>query len=176
MITIRRMTRAEAQRITEIDRSEHITTLYQMNQGELVSRSVDFNDQGWNAGDGEHSFGRIIEHAEHMLDAQGTMLGAFDGSRLAAVAVFRPRLTETLGELALLHASCAYRRQGLATRLLCEAERLAMESGATELYVSATPTGSAIGFYTRHGFRPTPEPHPELLALEPEDIHMTKSL
>jgi len=126
MITIRRMIRVEAQKITEIDRSEHITTLYEMNQGQLISSSVDFNDQGWRKGDGEHSFGEIIKHAEHTLDAQGTMLGAFDGSRLAAIAIFRPLLTKIMGELALLHVSNAYRRQGLATRLLCEVERLAV--------------------------------------------------
>jgi hypothetical protein len=26
------------------------------------------------------------------------------------------------------------------------------------------------------GFRPNPDPHPELLALEPDDIHMIKDL
>jgi len=29
-----------------------------------------------------------------------------------------------------------------------------------------------VGFYLRQGFVPTEHPHPELFALEPEDIHM----
>jgi hypothetical protein len=40
------------------------------------------------------------------------------------------------------------------------------------VYVSATPSESAVGFYTSMGFTPTPDPIPELFALEPEDIHM----
>ena len=33
-----------------------------------------------------------------------------------------------------------------------------------------------MGFYRGQGFTPTPEPDPELLALEPEDIHMILDL
>ena len=44
------------------------------------------------------------------------------------------------------------------------------------MYVSATPSGSAVGSYLKHGFEPTPYPHPELFALEPEDIHMIREL
>jgi hypothetical protein len=50
-------------------------------------------------------------------------------------------------------------------------ERLANERFARGLYVSSVPTDSAVGFYLSRGFRPT-EPLPELLALEPRDIHM----
>jgi hypothetical protein len=57
-----------------------------------------------------------------------------------------------------------------------EMERLARAAGATAFYVSACPTESAVGFYTSRGFRPTDRPNPELLALEPEDIHTTKDL
>jgi hypothetical protein len=44
------------------------------------------------------------------------------------------------------------------------------------LYVSATPSESAVGFYTGQGFRPTEEVNEELFELEPEDIHMIKPL
>ena len=57
--------------------------------------------------------------------------------------------------LVSLHVSRAYRRHGVATRLVHELMRLARQSNARELYVSAAPTPSAIGFYTRHGFAPT---------------------
>lgn len=39
--------------------------------------------------------------------------------------------------------------------------------------VSATPSGSAVGFYTSRGCRVVDAPHPELFAKEPEDIHLT---
>ena len=49
-------------------------------------------------------------------------------------------------------------------------------AGAMALYVSATPSESAVGFYRRAGFKPTDTPHPDLLAEEPEDIHMILAL
>ena len=44
------------------------------------------------------------------------------------------------------------------------------------MYVSAVPSESAVGFYRSQGFTPTQEVDEELYALEPEDIHMTKTL
>ena len=43
---------------------------------------------------------------------------------------------------------------------------------AENVYVSATPSESAVGFYKSLGFTLIAEPLPELFALEPEDIHM----
>jgi hypothetical protein len=44
------------------------------------------------------------------------------------------------------------------------------------MYVSATPSESAVGFYLKHGFRLAIEPIPELFEEEPEDIHMLLDL
>lgn len=79
-------------------------------------------------------------------------------------------------QLASLYVSRAYRRQGAASQLLAEAVRIGRERGASELYVSATPSGSAVGFYLRNGFTPTDTPHPALFELEPEDIHMVRDV
>ena len=92
------------------------------------------------------------------------------------VASLRYRLTETMAQLVSLHVSRAYRRHGVATRLVHELMRLARQSNARDLYVSAAPTASAIGFYTRHGFAPTAHVNQRLYDLEPEDIHMTLTL
>ena len=40
------------------------------------------------------------------------------------------------------------------------------------MYISATPTGSAIGFYLAHGAVLAEPVHPVLFDLEPEDIHL----
>ena len=53
---------------------------------------------------------------------------------------------------------------------------LARDGGARTLYVSATPSESAVGCYRRLGFEPTADPIPELLELEPEDVHMVLAL
>jgi N-acetylglutamate synthase-like GNAT family acetyltransferase len=103
-------------------------------------------------------------------------LGAFDGDRLVGIAAFRPLLTETMAQLAFLHVSNGYRRRGIAAHLFDQVEGLARQSGARQLYVSATPSESAVGFYTSKGCVRTSTPHAELFALEPEDIHMIKPL
>jgi ribosomal protein S18 acetylase RimI-like enzyme len=75
-----------------------------------------------------------------------------------------------------LHVSRQARRQGVARRLTDEVVRLAREGGARELYVSATPSESAVGFYLRQGFRPTTRVDEVLYRLEPEDIHMVRPI
>jgi ribosomal protein S18 acetylase RimI-like enzyme len=95
---------------------------------------------------------------------------------MVGIAVLRPGLSEGTAQLAGLFVSADYRRMGVAKRLTDEIVRLARESGARWLYVSATPSESAVGFYTSQGFRPTEHPNSELFALEPEDIHMIKQL
>jgi GNAT superfamily N-acetyltransferase len=81
-----------------------------------------------------------------------------------------------MGNLSVLHVSRSHRRKGVASLLTEEVARLARADGARRLYVSATPSGSAVAFYLGHGFEPTDQPDAGLLALEPDDIHMIKVL
>jgi GNAT superfamily N-acetyltransferase len=175
-LSIRRVERDELERIRDIDRSEVIRTGYRQEGQEIIALAVNWDDGGWLEGDGEHSFAQMIRGAQRQLDLGGTAIGAFDGNRLAGIAIYRPRLTPSMGQLALLHVSDGYRRQGVASRLYDEVLRMARADGATHLYVSATPSESAVGFYTSKGFRPTDTPHPDLLAEEPDDIHMVLEL
>ncbi len=100
------------------------------------------------------------------------VVGAFAGDELVGLASVRYRLQPDMAQLTTLHVSEAYRRQGVATQLVAEVMRMARESGARRHYASAVPTESAVGFYTNCGFRPTDEPDPNMLAMEPEEIHM----
>ena len=47
-------------------------------------------------------------------------------------------------------------------------------AGDNEIVVSATPSENTVCFYLGRGYRPMAQPLAELLALEPEDIHMGK--
>ena len=95
-------------------------------------------------------------------------------------ACFEPRRNENpagghepgLAWLATLHVSRAHRRRGVASALWGAGVALAHEAGAGSLYVSATLTGSAVGFYLGRGCRLADPVHPELFAHEPEDIHL----
>jgi len=185
MIEIRRLAAPEIGRLGEIDRSEQVRVGYTYRDEGLPSsaakglhsEAVDWRVPPWHSeGDGPHSLANMIRFCAQLLAEGGVFLGALDGDRLAGVAIVRCRLTEAMAQLAFLHVSRPHRRQGIAARLTEEAVRLARQDGAEELYVSATPSESAVGFYLSQGFRPTDEPHPELLTLEPDDIHLIKVL
>jgi len=118
----------------------------------------------------------MMQSLYEVLAHNGRIWGAFDAERLVGIAAYRPHLTNTMDQLTFLHVSNGYRRQGIASRLFDQIEELARQSGAQELYVSATPSESAVGFYMNRGFILEPQPHPELFELEPEDIHMIKRL
>jgi ribosomal protein S18 acetylase RimI-like enzyme len=65
---------------------------------------------------------------------------------------------------------------GIASTLTRALLSLAREQGARKVYVSSTPSRSAVEFYRSFGFRIAREPIPELYALEPDDIHMVLDL
>jgi ribosomal protein S18 acetylase RimI-like enzyme len=165
---------SETGRIAEIDRSEQVTLHYKRLNDEWIEEAVDWDVPRWHDGEGAYSVREKIEKCRTELERGGAMIGAFEGEALAGYAVPRRDLAEGIAQLASLSVSREYRRRGIARRLLEEVSRLAKESGAANLYVSATPSGSAIGFYRSQGFKPTPDVNPELFALEPEDIHMIK--
>jgi ribosomal protein S18 acetylase RimI-like enzyme len=176
MIEIKQLQSSDIGRIAEIDRSEHVTLGYFFRDGKLEAEEVDWQVPRWFSDGPEHSVQALIQFLEPILAQGGTMLGAFDGDLLVGVAIYRPDLTKDMAQLVFLHVSNGYRRQGIAARLTAEIIRLAQEDQATRLYVSATPSQSAVGFYKNQGFRLVGKPHPELYALEPEDIHMIKTL
>jgi GNAT superfamily N-acetyltransferase len=177
VIALRRMPISELPRIREIDRSEHVTREYSIREGSLELRDADIRVPNWSpTGAGDHSVEANVRAWRPILERGGTLVGAFDADALAGFAIYRPRLSEDTANLAVLHVSRSHRRKGVASRLVEEVERLARADGARRLYVSATPSGSAVGFYQSRGFAPTDPPNPELFALEPEDIHMIKGL
>jgi ribosomal protein S18 acetylase RimI-like enzyme len=176
MIQYKEMDKLDVGRIAEIDRSEHVTLAYSIQDGRLVAEKVDWQVPAWFAEGPEHSVQSMVEFLWPVVANGATMWGAFDGDPLVGVMVYRPRLAEDMAQLVFLHVSNNYRCRGIATRLTAECIRLAREDGAEQLYVSATPSESAVSFYQNQGFRPVDKPHPELYELEPEDIHMIMKL
>jgi ribosomal protein S18 acetylase RimI-like enzyme len=170
-ITIRRLSEHDLHLAQGIDVSEDGQSLYHYRNGALTPEPREWHRPAWDARQWEDN---ITTWARvHRWDV---VLGAFDGATLVGMASLRYRLTETVAQLVSLHVSRAYRRHGVATRLVHELVRLARQRQARELYVSAAPTPSAIGFYTRHGFAPTARVNQRLYDLEPDDIHMTLTL
>lgn len=175
-LIFRELAQNEVSRVGDIDRTETVRIGYRVEEDRLIRMDVVWDSSPWRKEGGEHSIPHMIHFLEEVLSHEGTILGAFDGDRLVGIAAFRPRLTETMAQLTFLHVSNGYRRKGIASRLFDQVEELAHQIGAQQLYVSATPSESAVGFYTSRGCVWTPKPHPELFELEPEDIHMIKHL
>ena len=121
----------------------------------------------------------LVEKLSPELDQGGVMLGALERDLLVGIAVLGNRFigeNQSQLQLAFLHVSSGYRRQRVATRLLSEVRRLAKERGASQLYISATESESAVGFYLSQGAKLVEKVDEELYALEPEDIHLTLDL
>jgi ribosomal protein S18 acetylase RimI-like enzyme len=79
-----------------------------------------------------------------------------------------------IAQLAFLHVSRDFRAAGVGSRLAAGLELLARHAGDREVVVSATPSENTVRFYWDRGYRPMARPLPELLELEPEDVHMRK--
>lgn len=170
-IVIRQLAREELSRTQEIDVSESGGIIYRYAHGELHSVAEEWHRPVWHAAEWEDTIKGWTVQLKWDV-----MLGAFAAETLVGIASLRYGLTDTTAQFVSLYVSRQARRQGVATRLTYEIIRLAKERGVQELYVSATPSESAVGFYLRQGFRPTAQINKELYVLEPEDIHMVRPL
>jgi GNAT superfamily N-acetyltransferase len=178
MIEIKPLPKRDLTRLAEIDRSEHITTAYRYTDEShrtLVLQRVDWQVPDWPLeGDPDFSVSGMLRQWAPILERDGVLLGALDGETLAGMAMLRYHLSDSTGQLALLFVSRSYRRKGVASKLLIEVERLARQAGLQALYVSATPSQSAVGFYQARSFDLADPVNPALFELEPEDIHLIK--
>jgi GNAT superfamily N-acetyltransferase len=173
VIEIRALPPERIDLLEEIDRSEHIDTLYAAAAGVLTSRSVAIDVPPWDtAGAGPHSVAGLMADMQPVLERRAALLGAFAGDEVAGIAVVEEKFAETMAWLALLHVSRPYRRRGIATALWDESVTRARRAGVESMYVSATPSTSAVGFYLSRGCEVLAVPHPDLFAKEPEDIHL----
>ncbi len=171
-IEIRRLGIEDIGLIGEIDRSEQITALYAVEDGQLVRTETNIDVPRWDPhGDGEHSVARLVGSFRPVVAGGAILLGAFDSDELAGLALVDPTYEPGLAWLALLHVSRRYRRRGVASALWSASDDIARGAGAAAMYVSATESNSAVGFYMSRGCELADPPHPELLAKEPEDIH-----
>ncbi len=168
---------ADLHHIGDIDRSEEVRVGYEMRDGSLRRIDVHWDVPPWHPdGEGDHTVPAKIAFCRDHMDRGAVSYGAFDGEKLAGIGVLLPELREGMAQLSFLHVSRPHRHVGIAAGLVAELFRVAGEHGAAAVYVSSAPTESAVGFYLRQGFLVADEPDPELLALEPEDIHMVKKL
>jgi GNAT superfamily N-acetyltransferase len=166
------MAMEELAQVREIDVSENGSTVYT-----VVDRHLALMEETWRRAPRSVSqWQPYIEEWEALLQGRGAAVGAFAEGRLLGVAVIQYQLTPGMAQLAALFVDRAHRRQGIATALTEAVIRLARGEGAQELYVSATPSESAIGFYTSQGFILAQPVNAQLYEREPDDIHLVRTL
>ena len=172
MVEMRPLALEELTRATDIDVTEDGTTIFEQRGTQLAVRPDTWSRRPRSA----EGWAEFERHWRAFLPDGGMALGAFDGGRLVGIATLRRGIRPGMDQLEALFVDRAHRRQGIAARLIDGIEATAREGGARRLYVSATPSESAVGCYLSHGFVPTDQPVPELLELEPEDVHMVLEL
>src|SRR4051812_25460446 len=172
---VRRLGATEVSLVAAIDRSEHVDVQYRVVDGQLQQLPAAITEvPAWDpTGSGPHSVAAEIEFCASAVARGGVLLGAFDAEGTVGLAIVHPSFEPFLAWLAFLHVSRPYRRRGAAQALWDAAVDVAVLGGAESIYVSATPTESAVGFYLRQGCRLARPVHPDLFAAEPEDIHLT---
>jgi GNAT superfamily N-acetyltransferase len=176
---VRRLSLADLSLLRRIDRSEHQRVRYVVTDGQLVSHPFDFRVPAWDQdGDGDHSVAAKIAFAERIVARGADLLGAFVADEVAGLAIVEAELAPGTAWLALMHVDRRHRRRGVASRLWEAAADRARDKGASTMYVSATPSDSAVGFYLSRGCRlaARSEINDRLYELEPDDIHLVCDL
>jgi len=177
MIVYKAMHESGLPRLAEIDRSEVIRVGYEVRHGELIEKDVVWDTPTFMPeGDGEHTVAAQIAFCKSHMERGAVAVGVFEEELLVAVGLLTPDIRPGTAQLSYLHVSASHRRMGIATALAHQLLEIARAHGAKRVYVSATPSGSAVGFYQSLGFDLVDKPLPELYELEPDDIHMILDL
>ena len=177
MISYRTLRDSELSRLGEIDRTKVIRVGYEVRDGELVEKDVVWDSRNFLPdGDGKHSFASQIAFCGSHMARDAIAIGAFDIDSLAAIGVLTPNIRLEMAQFAYLHVSAAYRRRGIASEITRQLLEHARVQGSKRVYVSATPSESAVGFYRSFGFDLVEEPLPELFELEPDGVQLILEL
>lgn len=171
MMEYRVLSRAEIEKLVQMDRTESIEHVFYVREGELRLEKEHWNVKDWSSAEKQ----KRIATLQQRYDCGATIFGAFDDSRLVGMSVLDHRpLCSGVDRLNLngMWVSHKYRGKGIGKTLFRLAEQKARELGAGAMYVSATPSENTIRFYMAMGCRPAKPIDPDLFKREPEDIHL----
>jgi Acetyltransferases len=175
MITYQIIYQEHVDRLRDIDRSEYIDLIYEMDQEQLIEKEQDHECPNWNEELLEEIETRYLSEIEY----GGFAVGAFSGNKLVGFGVlahkFRGAYNNQL-QIDLMYVSRGFRRQGIGSEIMNQLSEEARRRGAMYLYISSTETRSAVSFYRSQGSQITSEIDQELYDKEPMDIHMIKEL
>lgn len=167
----RTLSREEVDLLRSIDRSERIAEVYRVEGGRLVLHPEPCTVSAFDPAELE----RLVARQRAIVAGGGVVLGAFEGGPIAGMASVERRLRgggRDRVKMDVLYVGAPFRGRGVGRALVARAMEAARAMGAIYLYVSATPTRRTVEFYLWCGARLAREVDPELLALEPDDVHL----
>ncbi len=156
-VEIRPMAISDIESIGDVERSETVNALYLAEPSPdglgLVLRRVGQDPPlrvpPWDL----KGVQRRTARWKRELEAGGVMLGALDGGELVGFAIMGPSQPNRTAELCALFVDAAFRRSGVASRLVDEIEKFAGFRGVSTLFIYSNETESSVEFYVNRGCR-----------------------
>lgn len=167
----RKLEQHEAELLGAIDRTEHIDAIYRTVDGTLQLEPARQTVASWE----DHELSAYVSRLHGTLASGGYVHGAWHEHQLVGIASLDVAAVggdRTCMKLDLLYVSSPYRRMGIARTLVAWVVARARSLGARRLYISATPTRATVDAYLRIGAHVLAVPDAEMLAREPDDIHL----
>ena len=106
----------------------------------------------------------------------GSMLGAFDGSRLAGFTVAGHKRSDGTAELSAIFVDKDYRGKSIGSALMRAAEDDARRRGVRAMYIMSVPTARTVDFYIAQGYRIVSIIDKSLTPGLPWDVVLAKAL
>jgi pimeloyl-[acyl-carrier protein] methyl ester esterase len=165
----------ESDRLGTLDRSEHIDGNYRFRNGALELDPMSQQVPTW----GDSELALYVSRLQALMHRNGVVFSAWVTDALIGIASLDTTHVggnRSVMNLDMLYVSAKFRGRGVARELARRVEERARELGATQLYISATPTRRTVDFYLRRGAAVLASPDPTLFAREPDDIHLMLEL
>jgi len=172
MLTYKKMTINQCDKISEMDASQYITRAWREVEGERTLVTIDYLDPQWPNGYEVHR-----DNLKATIQLEGEAIGAFDESNrlIGFVTVNRMNFGEqtTYALLDQLFISRESRGNGIGTKLFEEAIEIAKRFEVENLFICAGSAEETIAFYRAMGCTEACERHEGFYKSDPRDLQMT---
>jgi GNAT superfamily N-acetyltransferase len=175
MLTYRKMTLTECDKINEMDAAQYIGRAWREVEGARKLIDIDYLDPTWPNGYDVH-----YNNLKSTISSEGEAVGAYDEADRLKGFVTVNRMTfgksESYALLDQLFVSLESRGQGIGKRLFLAAVEIAKRFDVGYLFICAGSAEETIAFYRSLGCIDAPERHNDYYESDPRDLQMVYSV